>query len=186
MSEGRDPARLVRTKLDHSTHYAARFGATFFITICCERRVANQLCRKVVAQVLFETARRYDAAQKWYLKVLLLMPDHLHMLVGIPGDANLSNLVRDFKRIAAKVAGIQWQRNSFDHRLRHDESEAEKFEYIRQNPVRAGLAAVAHEWPYVFCRRNGSRFSWDGRLRSIAPTWRHALLILGNGNRRGF
>jgi hypothetical protein len=90
MSKGRDPARLVRTKLDHSAHYAARFGATFFITICCERRVANQLCRKVVAQVLFETARRYDAAQKWYLKVLLLMPDHPHMLVGIPNDANLS------------------------------------------------------------------------------------------------
>jgi putative transposase len=88
--------------------------------------------------VLFETARRYDAAQNWYLKVLLLMPDHLHMLVGIPGDANLSNLVRDFKRITAKIAGIQWQRNFFDHRSRHDESEAEKFEYIRQNPVRAG------------------------------------------------
>jgi REP element-mobilizing transposase RayT len=34
------------------------------------------------------------------------MPDHLHMLVGIPGDANLSNLVRDFKRITAKIAGI--------------------------------------------------------------------------------
>jgi putative transposase len=91
---------------------------------------------------LFETGRRYDAAQNWYLKVL---PDHLHMLVGIPGDANLSNLVRDFKRIIAKITGIQWQRNFFGHRLRHDESEAEKFEYIRQNPVRAGLAAVAHE-----------------------------------------
>jgi putative transposase len=128
MNEGRDSARPVRTQLDHSTHYAARFGAIFFITICCERRgVANQLCRKGVARVLFETARRYDAAQKWSLKVLLLMPDHLHMLVGIPGDANLSNLVRDFKRITAKIAGIQWQRNFFDHRLRHDESEAEKF-----------------------------------------------------------
>jgi hypothetical protein len=90
MNEGRDSARPVRTQLDHSTHYAARFGATFFITICCERRVANQLCRKVVAQVLFKTARRYDAAQKWYLKVLLLMPDHPHMLVGISNDANLS------------------------------------------------------------------------------------------------
>ena len=162
MSEGRDPARLVRTKLDHSTHYATRFGATFFITICCERRVANQLCRKVVAQVLFKTARRYDAAQKWYLKVLLLMPDHLHMLVGIPGDANLSNLVRDFKRITAKIAGIQWQRNFFDHRLRHDESEAEKFEYIRQNPVRAGLAAVAHEWPYVFVAETAADFRGTG------------------------
>jgi putative transposase len=78
------------------------------------------------------------------------MPDHLHILVGIPGEANLSNLVRDFKPITAEVAAIQWQRNVFDHRLRHDESEAEKYEYICQNPVRAGLASVAREWPYVF------------------------------------
>jgi putative transposase len=98
--------------------------------------------------VLFETASRYHAAQKWYVKILLLMPDHLHMLVGVPGDDDLSNLVRDFKRITAKIARIRWQRNFFDHRLRHDESEAEKFEYIRQNPVRAGLTR--------------------GRLRSIA------------------
>jgi len=71
------------------------------------------------------------------------MPDHLHLLVGIPGDANLSNLVRDFKRITSKIARIQWQRNFFDHRLRHDESEAEKYEYICQNPVRAGLIRTA-------------------------------------------
>ena len=130
-------SRPIRTQLDHSTHYPARFGATFFITICCEARVANQLCHGDIARVLFETARRYHDALKWHMKVLLLMPDHLHMLVGIPGEANLSNLVRDFKRITTRITGIQWQRNFFDHRLRHDESEAEKFEYICQNPVRA-------------------------------------------------
>jgi len=79
--------RPVRKQLDPSTHYPARFGATFFITICCEARVANQLCREDIAQVLFETGRCYHDTQKWYLKILLLMPDHLHMLVGIPGDA---------------------------------------------------------------------------------------------------
>jgi REP element-mobilizing transposase RayT len=31
----------------------------------------------------------------------LLMPDHLHMLIGAAGDAQLSNLIRDFKRITA-------------------------------------------------------------------------------------
>jgi hypothetical protein len=39
------------------------------------------------------------------------MPDHLHMLVGIPGNAVLSNLVRDFKRITAKIGSIRWQRD---------------------------------------------------------------------------
>jgi putative transposase len=143
-------SRPVRKHLDHSTHYSARFGATFFITICCEARVSNQLCREDVAHMLFETARRYHDSKRWHMKVLLLMPDHLHMLVSVSGDADLSNLVRDFKRITTKIAGIQWQRNFFDHRLRHDESEAEKFEYICQNPVRAGLAAAADEWRYIF------------------------------------
>jgi putative transposase len=101
-----DPGRtrLIRKQLDHSTHYPARFGATFLITICCGVRGANQLCdRDAAARVLFETARRYQESQKWYMKVLLLMPDHFHMLVGIPGDADLSNLVRGFKRITAKI-----------------------------------------------------------------------------------
>ena len=78
------------------------------------------------------------------------MPDHLHMLIGVPGDAQLSKLIRDFKRVTARTANIDWQRNFFDHRLRHDESETEKFEYIRQNPVRAGLVGPTDDWPYMF------------------------------------
>jgi REP element-mobilizing transposase RayT len=62
------------------------------------------------------------------------MADHLHMLIGVPGNAQLS---RD------------WQRNFFDHRLWHNESLAEKFEYICQNPVRAGLITQGEEWPYA-------------------------------------
>lgn len=71
------------------------------------------------------------------------------MLIGVPGDAQLSRLIRDFKRITTRMAKIDWQRNFFDHRLRHDESLAEKFEYICQNPVRAGLITQGEEWPYA-------------------------------------
>jgi len=46
--------------------------------------------------------------------------------------------------------------------LRHDESEAEKFEYIRQNPVRAGLAAAADEWRYVFVGETAADFRGTG------------------------
>jgi REP element-mobilizing transposase RayT len=141
--------RPVRKELDHSIHFHGRFGATYFITICCQKRGVNQLCNPEAAQLLFETARQYHASQQWYLKLLLLMPDHLHMLIGVPGDASLSKLIRDFKRIAARKGKIEWQRNFCDHRLRHDESESEKFEYIRQNPVRAGLVREDNEWPHV-------------------------------------
>jgi putative transposase len=119
------------------------------VTICCQRRRANQLCHKEVARVIFGTAKQYHSSERWHLELLLLMPDHLHTLIAIPGDTNLSNLIRDFKRITARKAKIGWQRNFFDHRLRHDESEGEKAEYIRQNPVRAGLISSDTRWHYV-------------------------------------
>lgn len=39
----------------------------------------------------------------------------------------------------ALTAIRRWQRDFFDHRLRSIESAAEKAQYIRMNPVRAGL-----------------------------------------------
>jgi hypothetical protein len=38
----------------------------------------------------------------------------------------------------------------FDHLLRSDESLSEKWAYLRQNPVRAGLVVNADGWPYQF------------------------------------
>ena len=141
--------RPVRKQLDHSAHFHGRYGATYFITICCQRRGVNQLCLNAAASTLFETARRYHVLRRRYLKLLLPMPDHLHMLIGVRGDAQLSNLIRDFKRITNRIAKIDWQRNFFDHRVRHDESPDEKAAYIRANPVRAGLIAEGEEWPYA-------------------------------------
>jgi hypothetical protein len=41
-----------------------------------------------------------------------------------------------------------WQPGSFDRLLRSDESAEQKWQYIRQNPVRAGLVQEWSEWPY--------------------------------------
>ena len=82
------------------------------------------------------------------------------MLVGIPGDTRLSDLIRDFKRITARTAKIDWQRNFFDHRLRHDESESEKAAYIRCNPVRPGLIEHHDQWQYAI-----DAAELDGELR---------------------
>ena len=71
------------------------------------------------------------------------------MLIGVPGGGQLSNLIRDFKRITTRIGGIDWQRNFFDHRLRHDESENEKVAYIRANPVHGGLIGPNDHWPFA-------------------------------------
>jgi putative transposase len=78
------------------------------------------------------------------------MPDHLHALIRTDGNTSLSELIRGYKRITAKLAKVSWQRNFFDHRLRHSESSSQKFDYITQNPVRAGLIDCAGNWPYTF------------------------------------
>jgi hypothetical protein len=36
------------------------------------------------------------------------------------------------------------------YRLRQDESDDEKWKYIKINPVRAGLIDDAEAWPYVY------------------------------------
>ncbi len=149
--------RVLRKRLDHTTHFAGRFGAAYFVTICCQQRGRNQLCDEGTAKILFDTAQIYHERRRWNLTLLLLMPDHLHALIGIDGRDSLSKLVRDYKRITAKLAHVEWQRNFFDHRLRHDESLSEKFAYICQNPIRAGLVQNEADWPYVFIRRTKFR-----------------------------
>jgi putative transposase len=143
-------ARMMRKRLDHTAHFGGRFGAIYFITICCQRRGSNQLCHDETASVLGNTARIYHERARWNLNLLLLMPDHLHALIGVDGQTPVGQLIRDYKRITGKIADVRWQRNFFDHRLRHDESLAEKFAYICQNPVRAGLTLSEDDWPYIF------------------------------------
>jgi hypothetical protein len=41
-----------------------------------------------------------------------------------------------------------WQPEFFDHVLRSANSYSEKWDYVRNNPVRAGLAGTAEAWPY--------------------------------------
>ena len=152
MSDSPTAHSFIRKPLDHSLHFAARFGAMYFITLCCRGKRRNQLCHQQTARAIFKTVNMYDERGVWYLELMLLMPDHLHALIGIDGEASLSKIIGDFKRATSRFARVQWQRNLFDHRLRHDESLGEKAEYIRNNPVRAGLAAHEDDWMFVLDR----------------------------------
>ena len=81
------------------------------------------------------------------------MPDHLH-LVATPGDAavSLERWVAYWKSLYSREharTGEAWQPACWDRRLRSGESYDEKWEYIRNNPVRAGLVAQPEDWPYA-------------------------------------
>ena len=47
------------------------------------------------------------------------------------------------------AATTLWQRGFFDHILRSNESYSEKWNYVRDNPIRAGLVSNADEWNYA-------------------------------------
>ena len=49
----------------------------------------------------------------------------------------------------AETARLIWQRGFFDHLLRSAESYGQKWNYVRENPVRAGLVAQPEDWPYA-------------------------------------
>jgi len=86
----------------------------------------------------------------WHCRLSLLMPDHLHALISFPPASSMKTVVANFKENTAKCADINWQREFFDHRLRDQRALQLKANYIRQNPVRAGLTTSANTWPYLW------------------------------------
>ncbi|PYK66138.1 MAG: hypothetical protein DME45_13200 [Verrucomicrobia bacterium] len=41
-----------------------------------------------------------------------------------------------------------WRRGFFDHLIRNGGSYSQKWNYVRDNPIRAGLVVSREEWPY--------------------------------------
>jgi transcriptional regulator of aromatic amino acid metabolism len=52
-------------------------------------------------------------------------------------------------RTASAATAPLWQREFFDHLLRSEESYDQKWNYVRDNPVRAGLVLNASEWSFA-------------------------------------
>ncbi len=137
-----------RSKLPHGAPAWVATGSIYFITICCQPRGLDQLCNQQVAECVFEAIDFRNTEGQWYVELLLLMPDHLHALISFPADREITKVLSSFKEITAKKAGICWQRDFFDHRLRVQESFEEKAGYIRENPVRSGLVTKKELWPW--------------------------------------
>jgi REP element-mobilizing transposase RayT len=84
------------------------------------------------------------------------MPDHLHVFVATDDEKiTLSDWMKSLKNTISKAIRLNgvprphWQKTFFDHVLRSDESYSEKWNYVRENPVRAGLARKAVDWPFM-------------------------------------
>jgi putative transposase len=145
--EDKHPRRKI---LPHDRPGWTSEDAIFFITVCCEPNGQNQLCNGNTASKIFDTVEFRQERGEWHIHLFLLMPDHVHGLISFPVDQSMRKVVQDWKESVARRAGVKWQRDFFDHRLRNDENFIEKANYIRMNPVRKGLVDKSENWPYIW------------------------------------
>jgi len=88
---------------------------------------------------------------------MVLMPDHIHTLLTLnTRDKSIRTIIGGWKRYLAKTQSIDWQKNFFEHRIRNRNELIEKEAHLLNNPVRAGLCAVAENWSYTIRNRSGS------------------------------
>jgi putative transposase len=130
----------------------------YFITVCTFLR-RPILARNAVAAVLVDELRAVRERHGWVIGSYVVMPDHMHFFCASEYDAKtLSDFMREWKsstrrRVNALLprpttaATTLWQREFFDHILRSNESYAQKWDYVRDNPVRPGLVSSAEDWP---------------------------------------
>lgn len=127
----------------------------FFITVCTAGRLPI-LANEQTSAVFGEVWRKAETLYGWKTGAYVVMPDHVHFFCS--GDTVAKPLrvfIGKWKEWTAKnlkrqygVSTPLWQPEFFDHVLRSDESYSQKWEYVRQNPVRAGLVLKPEEWPY--------------------------------------
>ena len=126
----------------------------YFVTACTHAR-RQILASAAVHQTVQQFAESGPSHGAW-MGACILMPDHLHAFVTFDDSRlTLSTWMKSLKNSISKVwrnsnvEAPHWQKGYFDHVLRSAESYGEKWNYVRNNPVRAGLAASSESYPYV-------------------------------------
>ncbi len=79
----------------------------------------------------------------------VVMPDHVHWLLQLSEQGDLSRTVRLYKaKVSARLCRRVWQRGYHDHALRQEESLRAAARYLVANPLRAGLAERVGDYPF--------------------------------------
>jgi REP element-mobilizing transposase RayT len=118
----------------------------YFVTCCTQNRrqlFTNEAVVRLTIDELVNTRQRL----KWPVGGVVVMPDHVHLFCSPPDryDHDLSRFIGAWRSAVSRqlkardIEAPVWQKSFFDHILRSDESYDNKWEYVRQNPDRAGL-----------------------------------------------
>jgi putative transposase len=144
-----DPGR------QHLPHLAplefANQTTVIFLTMCAEKR-RPLLARPEIVALLLDCWRRAD---HWRVGRWVVMPDHLHLFCA-PSTwpaTPIESWARFWRsqvtrRWPHRDETPIWQRDFFDRRLRSGESYHQKWLYLWENPIKAGMVSRPENWPY--------------------------------------
>ena len=103
------------------------------------------LRRAELAGIVADSLRFFDGT-RYTLGDFVVMPNHVHLLVGGMAREAMRKQVESWKKWSAiKIneasgrRGRFWQDENFDHLVRNEASFVTFRDYIAQNPVKAGL-----------------------------------------------
>lgn len=127
---------------------------TFFVTTqTWMRKPLLQSDRN--AALLVDVLRSCVRANRFHLHDFVIMPDHVHLLLTPCGNATIEKAMQFIKggfsfrlKREAGYTGEVWQRGFSDHRVNDPESFDNHRRHIAANPVKAGLTASPHEFPW--------------------------------------
>jgi putative transposase len=144
-------------------------GDLHFVTFCCYQRrplLASARTRNLAIQILKEVRTRYRFALTGYV----IMPEHVHLLIGESGSAPPSKIVQVFKqrlsrrlrrkkraptgqlalRFPPQETGLRrfWQRRYYDFNVYSRAKVIEKLHYMHTNPVKKRLVTHPGDWPW--------------------------------------
>jgi putative transposase len=125
----------------------------YFVTFNTYRR-QRFLARQQVHQafcIFCSKAQEHGIAVGRYV----IMPDHVHLFAAFPSAGiALQSWIQSLRTVLGKrllrleIPKPHWQEGFFDHLLRSHESYAQKWDYVRLNPVRTKLCQTPEAWPY--------------------------------------
>ena len=138
-----DPTRQHR----HLAHVPSfRDNPIVFVTTSMHQRkrlLANTQCHEIL-RAIWKKSMKVDG---WCVGHYILMPDHVHLFARPAIDARpMADWIKMWKSISSrKIAAVLatsppiWQADYFDRYLRSSENYSQKWHYVEQNAVRAGL-----------------------------------------------
>jgi REP element-mobilizing transposase RayT len=135
-------------------------GSIYFITWrCTDYQVLFPEERTITLEAI-----KYWEGRKWTVHAAVVMPDHVHLL-GQPlaqpggGFVDLAEIIHSIKSYTGHeinkkrgTTGSIWQDERFDRIVRDEAEFLEKWQYIRDNPVKNELAENPEEYPWFYER----------------------------------